>query len=150
MIICLGREFGSGGHEIGKQLAEMLDVPFYDRHLVEAAVRRSGPISEAVKKADEKRPNSLLYRVWYETVDKDLRGLSANDILFKLQSEVIIEHSKAGEGIFVGRCADHILRQANVPHVSLFISAPFPDRVKRKMGLMNMDEKSVTACPQNG
>lgn len=145
MIICIGREFGSGGHETGKQLAASLDVPFYDRQLVDMAINRSKSISEAIEKADEKKVNSFLYRVWYETVDKDLRGLSASDILFKLQSEAIIELSKSGEGVFVGRCADYILSKAEIPHISLFITAPFSDRVKRKMNLLQMDEKSATA-----
>lgn len=114
MIICLGREFGSGGHEIGQQLAEALNVPFYDRQLVDMAIQRSKSISEAIEKADEKRTSSFLYSVWYETVEKDLRGLSANDILFKLQRETIIEFSQSGDGVFVGRCADYILRKEGI------------------------------------
>lgn len=145
MIICLGREFGSGGHEIGKQLSEILDVPFYDRQLVDMVIQRSELISDAIEKADEKKANSFLYRVWYETIDTDLRGLSANDILFKLQSEAIIEFAQSGKGVFVGRCADYVLSQAGVPHISMFISAPFLKRVERKMKLLHMDEKSVTA-----
>lgn len=145
MIICLGREFGSGGHEIGKQLAKTLDVPFYDRQLVDMAIKRSESISRAIEEADEKKPNSFLYRVWYETIDKDLRGLSVNDILFKLQSEAIVKLSQSGNGVFVGRCADYVLKQAGIEHVSLFIFAPFPDHVKRKMDLLQMDEKSAEA-----
>lgn len=144
MIICIGREFGSGGHEIGKQLANSLNIPFYDRQLVDMAIERSKSISEEIENADEKRANAFLHSVWYEAVDKDLRGLSANDILFKLQSEAITELAESGNGVFVGRCADHILRQAEKTHISLFISAPFSDRVKRKMELLHMDEKSTT------
>lgn len=143
MIICIGREFGSGGHEIGRELAESLQVPFYDHQLVDLAIERCKPVAEELKKADEKRVNSFLYRVWYETVDKDLRGLSANDMLFKLQKETIINLSRSGQGVFVGRCADYILGQAGIPRVSLFISAPFSDRVKRKMSQLNLDAKSA-------
>lgn len=143
MIICIGREFGSGGHEIGKELAENLDVPFYDHQLVDMAIELCKPISEELKKADEKKVSSFLYRVWYETVDKDLRGLSANDILFRLQSNTIIMLSQSGEGVFVGRCADYVLSQAGIPRISIFITAPFSDRVKRKMDLLQTDEKSA-------
>lgn len=143
MIICIGREFGSGGHEIGKELAESLGVPFYDHQLVDMASELCKPISEELKKADEKKVNSFLFRVWYESVDRDLRGLSANDILFKLQSDTIRTLSQTGEGVFVGRCADHILKQAGIPRISLFITAPFSDRVKRKMNLLKTDEKSA-------
>lgn len=145
MIICIGREFGSGGHEIGKELADSLQVPFYDHQLVDMAIERCKPISEELKKADERKVNSFLYRVWYESVDKDLRGLSANDILFKLQEEAIIRLSQTqtGKGVFVGRCADYILARKGIPRVSLFISAPFSDRVKRKMSLLKIDEKAA-------
>lgn len=145
MIICIGREFGSGGHEVGKQLADSLNIPFYDRQLVDMAIERSKSISEEIEKADEKKANAFFHSVWYEAVDKDLRGLSANDIVFALQSKVIMELAGSGTGVFVGRCADYILRQAANPHISLFISAPFSDRVKRKMELHHMDEKSAVA-----
>lgn len=143
MIICIGREFGSGGHEIGKRLAESMKLPFYDRELVDMAIERSESIREAIEKADERKANAFLHSVWYETVDRDLRGMSANDILFKLQSEEIIELSQSGDGVFVGRCADYILKKEGVPHISVFVSAPFPDRVKRKMELLGKDEKTV-------
>lgn len=145
MIICIGREFGSGGHEIGKELAESLNIPFYDRQLVDMSIKRCKSISAELEKADEKKENSFLYSVWYETVDRDLRGISANDILFKLQSEAITELSQSGDGVFVGRCADHILNAADIPHISLFITAPFFDRVKRKMSLLKTDEKTTEA-----
>lgn len=52
--------------------------------------------------------------------------------------------SQSGEGVFVGRCADFILDKAEIPHISLFIAAPFSDRVKRKMDLLQKEEKTVT------
>lgn len=145
MIICIGREFGSGGHEIGKLLAEAMDIPFYDRQLVDMAIKHNGAIAEAMEKADERKANAFLHSVWYEAVDKELRGMSANDILFKLQGETIVKLSQSGEGVFVGRCADFILDKAEIPHISLFVAAPFPDRVKRKMDLLQKEEKTVTA-----
>ena len=145
MIICIGREFGSGGHEIGKLLAEAMGIPFYDRQLVDMAIKSNGAIAEAMEKADERKANTFLHSVWYEAVDKELRGMSTNDILFKLQSEAIVELSQSGEGVFVGRCADFILDKAEIPHISLFIAAPFSDRVKRKMDVLHKEEKTVTA-----
>lgn len=145
MIICVGREFGSGGHEIGKRLADHLGIPFYDRQLVDMAIERSKPISKEIEMADEKKANAFLHSVWYEVLDKDLRGMSANDILFKLQKEAIMQLSESGECVFVGRCADYILAEAGIPHISLFISAPFQDRVKRKMELLQKDEKAVVS-----
>lgn len=145
MIICIGREFGSGGHEIGKELAEHIRIPFYDRELVDIAIEQNPSIKEAMEKADEKKANAFIHSVWYEEIDKNLRGLSANDIVFKLQTEAILELSKAKDAIFVGRCSDYILKKAGIPHLSLFISAPFSDRVKRKMDLLRRDEKYITS-----
>ena len=145
MIICIGREFGSGGHEIGKRLSDEMEIPFYDKHLVDEAIERSGLISGIMEEADEMKANSFLHSVWYEASDKDLRGLSANDIMFKLQREIITELAQSGNGIFVGQCADYILAQAGIQHISLFVAAPFSDRVKRKSELLLQDEKSVTA-----
>lgn len=143
MIICIGREFGSGGHEIGKLLAKNMDIPFYDRQLVDMAIERSKSIAQEIEKADEKKANAFLHSVWYEAVDKDLRGMSTNDILFKLQSEAIMELSQSGDSVFVGRCSDYILSEAGIKHISIFVAAPFSDRVKRKMQLLHSDEKSV-------
>lgn len=145
MIICIGREFGSGGHEIGKLLAEAMGIPFYDRQLVDVAIKSNEAIAEAIERVDERKTNTFLYSVWYETVDKELGGMPSNDILFKLQSEAIVELSQSGEGAFVGRCADFILDKAEIEHISLFIAAPFSDRVKRKMDLLQKEEKVVTA-----
>lgn len=145
MIISIGREFGSGGHEIGKLLAENMDIPFYDRQLVDVAIERSSAIAKEMERADEKKANAFLHSVWYEAVDKDLRGMSVNDILFKLQGDIITEFSASGDGVFVGRCADYILSNAGIDHISVFIAAPFSDRVKRKMNLLQKDEKAVVA-----
>lgn len=145
MIICIGREFGSGGHEIGKKLAEYTGIPFYDRELVDLAIEKSPSISEAIRKADEKRANAFIHSVWYEEIDKNLRGLSANDIIYKLQSETILALSQENNAIFVGRCSDYILKQANIPHLSLFITAPLQDRIQRKMELLHRDEKYITS-----
>lgn len=74
---------------------------------------------------------------------KRLRGKTANEILFALQSRIILEEAKQGDAIFVGRCADEVLRRNQIERVSLFISAPFDKRVERKMELTGKGEKEV-------
>lgn len=145
MIICIGREYGSGGHEIGKKLAESLNLSFYDRELVDRAIERSKIVSEALEKADERKANLLLHKVWYESEEKELRGLSANDIIFKLQEDIILQLAREGNCVFVGRCADFILKQAGIPCVSIFISAPFAERVERKKELLQESEKAAAS-----
>ena len=145
MIICIGREFGSGGHEIGKRLSECLNIPFYDRILIDSAVERSGITLETLEKTDERKSNPWMHNVFYEAKESELRGLSASNLLFQIQKDMIIELAKNGDCVLVGRCADDILSKAGIERLSLFISAPFTDRIKRKMEITELDEKTVTA-----
>lgn len=145
MLICIAREFGSGGHEIGKRLAEILGFQFYDQALVTKAISRSSISSEILEKVDEKKENSWLHSVVYDAVDQNLRGISANEAMFRMQSAVILEAAQKESCVFVGRCADDVLKKAGVDRLSLFITAPFTDRVKRKTKLLGKDEKTVTA-----
>ena len=145
MLICIAREFGSGGHEIGKRLAQTLGFRFYDQALVTEAAGRSSISSEILENADEKKENFWLHSVVYDDADRNLRGISANEAMFRMQSAVILEAAQKENCIFVGRCADDVLKKAGMDRLSLFITAPFPDRVKRKMNLLGGDEKAVTA-----
>lgn len=145
MLICTAREFGSGGHEIGKRLAEILGFQFYDQALVTKAISRSSISSEILEKVDEKKENSWLHSVVYDAADQNLRGISANEAMFRMQSAVILEAAQKESCVFVGRCADDVLKKAGVDRLSLFITAPFTDRVKRKTKLLGKDEKTVTA-----
>lgn len=148
MIICIGREFGSGGHEIGKKLAENLKLSFYDHELIENATARSNIEYKELKKADEKKANFLLHTSLYNSDDKKLRGLPANDILFEVQKNMILDLAKEDNCVFVGRCADYVLAKENIRHISLFVTAPFSDRVRRKQQLLNLDERSTASLVQ--
>ena len=74
-----------------------------------------------------------------------LNGMTANDALHLAYNSIIRELAEKGDCVFVGRCADYILEQAKIDHISLFIAAPFEWRVKRKMEQLSIDEKSATA-----
>lgn len=144
MIICIGREFGSGGRKIGFRLSEELHLPFYDQELVDKVfTQRSSANEERLRKTDERKPNSLLYRVNYDLEDPDLRGLSDHDLLYELQSQVIRDLAEEGDCVFIGRCADFILKEADIPHCSVFITAPLADRVRRIMTLHQLSEKDA-------
>ena len=73
MNICISREFGSGGHDIGEQIAMQTGYRFFDRKLVEEAAERSGIAVEHLEKEDEKKANPWLHNVWYESKDENLR-----------------------------------------------------------------------------
>ena len=82
MIICIGREFGSGGHEIGRILAKKLGLELYDRDLIDKAAEKIVAMpKEVLEKADEKKHNPWLHQVWYDVPNQELNGMTANDTL---------------------------------------------------------------------
>lgn len=145
MLICIAREFGSGGHEIGRLVSETLGYAFYDRELVTEAASRSSIAPEALERADERRENAWLHSLVYDADDHNLRGISANEAMFRIQSAVILDAAQDGDCVFVGRYADYVLARAGMKRLIIFITAPFEKRVSRKMVLTGMDEKSATA-----
>ena len=134
-VITIARQYGSGGREIGQNLAQRFSIPFYDRELIAEAANRSGWSREILEQADEKAGSSLLYAIMagnYPYADSAITTnyLSMNDRLFQLQTKLILEAATAGPCVIVGRCADDILRGRN--HVfSVFLYADFAFRKKR-------------------
>lgn len=93
LIITIGRQFGSGGREIGKMLAELLDIKYYDKELIYEASKASGLCAEHFERADEKAPNRFINAVsmgWVAGINgiPAVGGLS-EETIFKLQSDVI-------------------------------------------------------------
>ena len=109
MIICIGREFGSGGHEIGRIIAEKLGMELYDRDLIDKAAEKIVAMpKEVLEKADEKKHNPWLHQVWYDVPNQELNGMTANDTLHQAYSSIIRELAEKANCVFVGRCADYI------------------------------------------
>lgn len=144
MIYTIGREFGSGGHEIGAELARWLGIPLYDKVFIEMAESASGIKSEILEQANEKKENGWFYTVHYNGAE-NLRGLSANEILFRIQSSLVLEYAAKSDCVIVGRCADHILDKADIQHLSIFISAPLEARIKRISNIKALTEKEAAA-----
>lgn len=120
-IIALGRQFGSGGREIGKRLAEKLNIRCYDRELITLAAQKAELREELFAGREEKAPNPWLFTGVYEGGPQVRKGQPAEDILFEMQSQVILELAQKDPCIIVGRCADAILKSAGIPVISLFI-----------------------------
>lgn len=144
MIYTIGREFGSGGYEIGAELAKRLGIPLYDKEFIEAAENTSGIKAEILEQADEKKENRWLYTVHYNAAE-DFRGMSANEILFRIQISLVLEYASKSDCVIVGRCADHILDNAGIKHLSVFISAPLEARIERISNIRALNEKEVAA-----
>lgn len=154
-VITIGRQFGSGGHEVGLRLAKRLGYPFYDKELIKLTSENSRFAEGYLAKMDEQRPSSLNVgpsgMMSGAGVSSSAVGavnqfyhLSPNDQIFLATSKVM--HSLAAEGpcVIVGRCADYILR--DLDPVNFFISAKLEDRIARKLALddhKDMDAKSM-------
>jgi cytidylate kinase len=133
-VVNIGRQPGSGGRQIGQLLAERLAIPFYDKELISLAAKQSGLQEEVFERADEKSRYTLtggLLGLKGPALDMGFsRNYLWNELLFKIQSDVIRELGYEKSCIFVGRCADYILRE-HPRALNLFISADLDDRLKR-------------------
>ena len=148
-IITISRLNGSGGREIGKMVADQLDIPFYDYELIETAANESGFAKEVFENAESKATNSFLYSIAmgmnvYGNQELGYNTLSLDDRIYIAQSEVIRNFAKEGPCVIVGRCADFVLR--DMPNlVSVFIWADIDFRIKRAMERKELDEDNALA-----
>ena len=133
LIITIGRQYGSGGREIGEKLAHSLGIGFYNNELITLAAKKSGMAHNVIGEADEKATNPYLFQTVHEGNYHVLRGRPTSEVLFALQSHEIRRLAKREECVFVGRCADFVLREQDVRLLRVFISAPEEHRVARKM-----------------
>mgnify|MGYP000657055441 len=132
-IICISRQFGSGGHEISVKTADLLRLRVYEKELVHLACEY-GELSESVMSdSDEKATNPYLFRTVHEGNYHVVRGKPTSEVLFALQSHEIRRIARREECVFVGRCADYVLRDADVRLLRVFVSAPEEQRIARKM-----------------
>ncbi len=140
-IITVGRQFGSNGRAIAKRLAGQLGIKFYDRDLIEMAAERSNIHLDRVDSVDEKPANRWLYAIPGEPINPGYTGmLPINDILFEAQCDLIKELADKEDCIFVGRCADYILRDYPLCR-NIFIFAPIEERTKTIMNRLSLGEK---------
>ncbi len=129
-IICISREYASGGREIGKHLAKKLGIPFYDRTIVEQAAVESGLSPEFIAQEEQRFHNSVLFNLSMGSHAVTPAGATLSDRVFAAQRDVILGAAKQGGCVIVGRCADYILR--NHPNLfTVFISADMEYRKQR-------------------
>lgn len=133
-IITIGRQLGSGGRSIASQLAQHYGITAYDRKVIEVAAQESGLSAEFFENADEKKWHGFFHAIFSNRAAANALGGNenylSNDALFKIQSDTIRDLAERESCIFVGRCADYILRD-HPCHVSLFFTADHADRVRR-------------------
>lgn len=143
-VITIGREYGSGGHEIGKKVATILNIAFYDKELITVAAKASGLSPELFDAVDEKATSKLAYALTPEAsfCGIPFGGYFSNDLLFNLQSEAMINLVKQESCVIVGRCADFVLRH-NPRCINIFIHSPMQNRIKRIMEREKSNEQDA-------
>ncbi|MDH8700997.1 cytidylate kinase [Dysgonomonadaceae bacterium PH5-43] len=130
-IITIGRELGSGGKLLGEMLSKELNIPCYDKELIALASKESGLGTEFFEKADEKSSHSIFGSLFGSRsgfIGDSSNNYLSNETLFKIQSDVIKNLAEKSSCIFVGRCADYILRD-NKNLLSIFVSANLDNRI---------------------
>ena len=142
-IITITRQYGSGGHNIGKALSERLGIPFYDKELISLAAKESGIRPEVFENVDEKATNSLLYSLSlglynYGNGFSSMGDLPVNDKLYILQHKIIKQLANEGPCVFVGRCADYVLKD-HQNLVKIYIYADIDVRTKRAVERQSID-----------
>lgn len=135
ITINIGRQFASGGLITGDRLAQKLGFSFYDKELINIASRESGLGKEFFEQADEKSAHGIFggfLGLRSSIVGDYINNYLSNETLFKIQSDVIRELAEKKSCVFVGRCADYILRN-NPNAINIFITASMEDRIERFM-----------------
>jgi len=148
-VITIGRQFGSGGREIGEKLAEHYGIKCYDKELLSRAAKESGFCEEMIQNHDERPTNSFLYNLVMDTYSFGYNASSFVDMpishkVFLAQFDTIKKIAKEGPCVIVGRCADYAL--ADMENVlNLFIYADEECKIKRikeRFDDVNSDEKA--------
>ena len=147
-IINIGRSLGSGGRAIGHILAKEFDIAYYDREILNLAVKESGFCPEVFERSDEK--NRFLRTLgniipFFGGGSTYYNNELSNENLFRLQSEAIRKAAADHSCIFIGRCADYVLR--DFPRcVNVFITADMADRISsvvKRNGCTENEARSI-------
>ena len=135
-VINIGRQLGSGGKAVGEALGRRLGVHVYDKQLINLAAEQSGLCTELFEQADEKKSRSLFssligyLRMPFGGDECGMTDVLSSEALFKIQSDVIRDIAARESCVFVGRCADYILRD-HPRAVNVFVAADRADRCER-------------------
>ena len=145
-IITISRQFGSGGRDVGKKLADALGIKYYDRELIEMAAKESGFDKEMFE--DTTANTSRLFR-FINTFGYSLgaplsvmNDITMSDQIFLIQSRVVEQAADSGPCVIVGRCADYVLDNRE-DVLKVFIAGDMEDRKKRAIQYYEVDERDV-------
>ena len=139
MIITISREYGAGGHSIGKAVAEELGVEFYDRDIIKAAAKESGQEMPEIERAEEEitRAGRILRMI------SPTAYIDQTDTIRAIEQRIILEMAVRGSCVILGRCADDIMEKANIPSLNVFLYAGDIHRAVRVSELIGSTDPTV-------
>ena len=133
MVITVGRQYGSGGREIGTMLAKQLGIAYYDDMLLKEAAEESGLCEELFRSFDE-RPKSFLYSIAMDPYSFSMNHVtpkgSIEQQVYLATYDTIKKLADKGSCVLIGRCADYALKDRD-DVINLFITAPLENRIKK-------------------
>jgi cytidylate kinase len=149
VVITIGRRFGSGGHVVGELLATALQIPYYNNELINLAAKRGELDKKYMEKFDEKKSNPFLFEGNFAGNQYAPKGEPMEDVLFKLQSDVIKNIANKSDAVIIGRCADFVLEEKDgyLPEInvlSVFIDAPMEQRIERVKSYFDFDDDQAS------
>lgn len=149
LVICIGWTYGSGGANIGFKLADKLKINFYDAEIFEAVLKRLEAEKDSVEdrggykieRREEKlqNPSDAFKPERHLTLRQHMKefsrfhGLPKEDAVFFNESDLLCDMAKKEDFVVLGRCSDVIMTNNHIPHISIYITAPFEQRIKRAM-----------------
>jgi cytidylate kinase len=142
-VITIGREFGSNGRAIARELSEALGIQFYDKELIEMAAKKSKLSDEDLAEIDETRANPWIYSsVGYQVGSGYTTVEPINDLLYQAEASVIRDVAESEDCIIVGRCSDYVLKD-KIDSRHVFVYAPLNYRLSVVMNRDNLNEKKA-------
>lgn len=141
IIISIGRQYGSGGREIGKRIADIFNIDFYDKELITLAAKSSGFSEKVLKENDENHNGSFLYSLVMGTYSGG-DNLPLNHKLFLAQFDTIKKLAEEKSCVIIGRCADYAL-EYNPNCIKVFIHADIDSRIKRAVEEYGVEANNV-------
>ncbi len=145
-VVCIGRQYDSGGREIGQKLTQRLGVTCYDKLLIQRAAREAG-LTEAIVAEEDERSIGLGAMVsgnpFADSASLGRAFYSEEERVFAVESKAIEEIASKGSCVVIGRCASSILRDAGCNVLSVFIYADDDDRARRIAQRNSLSEKAA-------
>ncbi len=153
-VITIGRQLGSGGRQIGRLIADRLQIEYFDKEILDLAARESGFRPELFEESDEK--NSFLRSIFGNIIpffgspsEKIYPDALSRENLFRLQADAIRKAAAERSAVFIGRCADYVLRD-HPRCLNVFLTANMEDRIAQVMLREGIDRAEAERRIESG